>query len=466
MLYNIGMIGLGTMGYNLAMNMIDKNFTVAGFDKSIEKVTKTNEAQPDEKYFAFADSKAFVEALELPRKIILLVPAGKIVDAVLDELTPLLSGGDIVIDAGNSHFTDTLRRVQSLQQSGLHFMGMGVSGGEEGARFGPSIMPGGNIEAWKAVQPVLEAISAKVNGEACVAYMGKDAAGHYVKMVHNGIEYAIMQLIAETYDLLKNGCGYTNDELQQLYEGWNAGQLQSFLMEITAAVFKKKDENSDELLLDKILDKAKQKGTGKWTSQDAMDIQVPIPSIDAAVIARDISAYKEDRITLAKKFLSNRKQIEWTKAEAEATVHNALLSAVILSYVQGLSLLAKASEELKMEIPMKDVVKIWRGGCIIRSVLLKTFYSAYEKNAALNNLLFDDAIAALLRENTGSLRALISQASLNGIPAGAFAASLTYFDSFTSEKLPVNLIQAQRDFFGAHTYERIDREGIFHTDWN
>ncbi|MEP6674576.1 MAG: NADP-dependent phosphogluconate dehydrogenase [Ferruginibacter sp.] len=465
MLYNIGIIGLGTMGYNLAQNMIDKGFTVAGCDKSAEKVNNTNGQQSREKYLANTNSQLFVQSLELPRKIILLVPAGKIVDDVLNELLPFLSKADIVIDAGNSHFTDTLRRVQSLQKNELHFMGMGVSGGEEGARFGPSIMPGGNVDAWKALQPILEAISAKVNGEPCVAYMGKDAAGHYVKMVHNGIEYAIMQLIAETYDLLKNGCGYSNEDLEKLYTGWNDGMLQSFLMEITAEVFKKKDDTGNALLLDMVLDKAKQKGTGKWTSQDAMDVQVPIPTIDAAVIARDISAYKDERIALSKIYSGNRQPTAWHKEEAGNIVQNALLCAVIISYAQGLSLLATASTELKMEIPLKDVVKIWRGGCIIRSVLLKNFYTAFEKDPALVNLLFDETVASLLKENMNGLRQLVSEASLKGFPVAAFSASLGYIDAFSSERLPVNLIQAQRDFFGAHTYERIDREGIFHTQW-
>ncbi len=465
MSYSMGMIGLGTMGYNLALNMIDHGFTVAGYDKSPAKVTDTNSKQSAEKYLATTDVKAFTASLELPRKIILLVPAGKIVDDVLAELLPNLSKGDIVIDAGNSHYTDTLRRVQNLQQSGLHFMGMGVSGGEEGARFGPSIMPGGNMEAWQAVQPVLEAISAKVDNEPCVAYMGKDAAGHYVKMVHNGIEYAIMQLIAETYDILKNGCGFSNEALQKLFAGWNEGILRSFLIDITAQVFLKKDELSDKLLVDMILDKAKQKGTGKWTSQDAMDIQVPIPTVDAAVIARDLSALKEQRVRLSKIY-ANRKQTGLSSEEAAAVLHNALLSAIVISYAQGLSLLSKASAELKMEINMKDVVKIWRGGCIIRSVLLEQFYKAYEKEPGLETLLFDDQVAVLLKENIPALRQLISTASLNGFPVPAFGASLSYLDGYASEFLPVNLVQAQRDFFGAHTYERTDREGIFHTDWN
>ena len=395
----------------------------------------------------------------------LLVPAGKPVDDVIENLLPHLSKGDIIIDGGNSHYVDTVRRVKYLADQEFHFMGMGVSGGEEGARKGPSIMPGGDLEAFKVVQPILEAVAAKVNGEACTAYMGKDAAGHYVKMVHNGIEYAIMQLISEVYDLMHRGLGLSNEEMHQIFHQWNQEELNSFLIEITADIFKQKDVETGKELLDVILDKAGAKGTGKWTSQDAMDRGVSIPTIDIAVSLRTLSAYKEQRINASKIYNKTHSSLETDQSKFINELKEALFCAIIISYAQGLSLLVKASEELSMEIPLKDVVKIWRGGCIIRSTLLETFYEAYSAKTDLENILLDDNIASLLISRIDSLREVVSAAAKSSIPAGALQTALAYFDAYTSERMSTNMIQAQRDYFGAHTYQRVDREGTFHTEW-
>jgi 6-phosphogluconate dehydrogenase len=395
----------------------------------------------------------------------MLVPAGKPVDDVIADLLPLLDKGDIVIDGGNSHYTDTLRRVTYLQEKGLHFMGVGISGGEHGARTGPSIMPGGDPTAYPHVQPILEAVAAKVNGSPCVAHLGKGAAGHYVKMVHNGIEYAIMQLISETYDLLHRGLGLNNDELHKIYKNWNEGELQSFLVEITKDIFLQKDDKTDNRLVDMILDKAGSKGTGKWTSQDAMDLPVPVPVIDMAVTMRDLSTYKDERTQAAAIYKNPAVDIPVPKEVFIQQVQDALFFATILSYVQGMAMLAKASTELDMQIPLPEVVRVWRGGCIIRSSLLEVFYAAYKKNPTLPNLLLDGDIAQLLQSKKQNMRNLIIHAIHMGYPVAGLMASLSYFDAYRSERLPTNLIQAQRDYFGAHTYQRIDIPGVFHTEW-
>ncbi|HTN35843.1 MAG TPA: NADP-dependent phosphogluconate dehydrogenase [Arachidicoccus sp.] len=466
--FDFGMIGLGVMGMNLLYNMADHGFSVIGLDLDPQKAAALEKGASEGTHVkGTTDTKTFIDELATPRKITLLVPAGKPVDAVVASLLPFLDKGDIIIDGGNSHHTDTLRRVKELAEKGFHFMGMGVSGGEKGARFGPSIMPGGDKEAYEHVRPLLEAISAKVgeNNEPCTAYMGKDAAGHYVKMVHNGIEYAIMEVISEVYDLLKNGLGYTNDQLHGLFKKWNQGRLQSFLVEITRDIFATKDPETGGYLVDMILDKAGAKGTGKWTSQDAMDAGVSIPSIDMAVSMRTISAYKEDRLKAAKLYAPVVRRIEADPSTFEAQVESALYLTTIICYAQGLSLLVKASEELKMEIPLKDVVKIWRGGCIIRSTLLETFYQAYQADPALSNILLDATIAGEVKASVEDLRKVVSEATKSGISIGAIQSSLAYLESYTSAKMPTNLIQAQRDNFGSHTYQRIDKEGIFHTEW-
>lgn len=466
--YDFGMIGLGVMGRNLLLNMADHGFPVIGFDLDAQKAAALESAATAGTTVKGVNTlAAMLQQLKTPRKIMMLVPAGKPVDDVIESLLPLIQQGDIIIDGGNSHYTDTLRRVKYLEPKGFHFMGMGVSGGEQGARRGPSIMPGGDEQAYQHVKPLLEAVAAKVNGETCTAYMGKDAAGHYVKMVHNGIEYAIMQLISEVYDVLKRGLGLNNDELHDIFKKWNEGELQSFLVEITRDIFLQKDDVTGNRLVDMILDKAGAKGTGKWTSQDAMDLPIAIPTIDTSVALRTVSAYKEERVQAAALYKPSIKPLKGNKDAIIQQLHDALYFATIICYAQGLSMLYKASDELKMDIPLKDVVKSWRGGCIIRSSLLETFYAAYNKKGKkLSNILLDRSIARLLKKKERNTRAVIKLATQNKLSAACLMSTIAYFDAYTTERMPTNLIQAQRDYFGAHTYQRIDKEGIFHTEWN
>jgi 6-phosphogluconate dehydrogenase len=464
--FDFGMIGLGTMGRNLLLNIADHGFAAIGFDRDPAKgALLESSATPGTRVKSAPDLAAMTQQLNKPRKIMMLVPAGPVVDNVIADLLAVAEEGDIIIDGGNSHFTDTLRRIKIAEEKKVHFMGMGVSGGEQGARTGPSIMPGGDPVAWQQVKPVLEAIAAKVNDEPCVAYMGKGAAGHYVKMVHNGIEYAMMQMISEGYDLLKRGLGLTNDELHAVFNTWNEGELRSFLIEITAAIFLKKDELSENRLLDMILDKAGAKGTGKWTSQDAMDLGVSVPTIDIAVAMRDLSAMKEERIMASSLYTSAVKSINADKEKFLQQVHDALVFGMIMSYAQGLSMLSKASTVLGMDIPLQEVVRIWRGGCIIRSSLLEHFTAAYKKEKDLSNILLNRKIATMVKKKQSGIRWAIQRGIHTRIPVAAFASALAYFDAWCSERLPVNLVQAQRDYFGAHTYQRIDREGSFHTEW-
>lgn len=464
--FDFGMIGLGVMGRNLLLNMADHGFSVIGFDKDLSKVTNLESfASPGTTVKGVSTLSEMVNQLKRPRKLMMLVPAGPIVDYVINDLLPLLEEGDIIIDGGNSHYTDTLSRIKFLEDKKIHFVGMGVSGGEHGARTGPSIMPGGDVKAWHELKPILEAVSAKVNDEPCVAYMGKAAAGHYVKMVHNGIEYAIMQLISEVYDALKRSVGLNNDELHELFKKWNEAEMSSFLLEITAAIFLKKDEFSNNRLVDMILDKAGSKGTGKWTSQDAMDLPVPVPTIDIAVAMRDLSVYKEERVSAASLYQPKIKTIAKNKEKIIQQLHDALFAATILCYAQGLAMLHKASVELNMDIPLKDVVRIWRGGCIIRSSLLEQFTAAFKKNPQLSNILLHKKVATLVKKKIPALRKIVQLSAAGKIPAAGLASALSYFDAYCSENLPTNLIQAQRDYFGAHTYQRIDKEGSFHTEW-
>ncbi|CAN5669508.1 NADP-dependent phosphogluconate dehydrogenase [soil metagenome] len=466
--FDFGMIGLGVMGRNLLLNMADHGFAVIGFDLDAKKATSLEAAAtPGTKVKGVTTLADMVSNLIAPRKIMMLVPAGKPVDDVIESLLPLIQQGDIIIDGGNSHYTDTLLRVNYLHPKGFHFMGMGVSGGEQGARRGPSIMPGGDADAYQHVKPLLEAISAKVNGEPCTAYMGKDAAGHYVKMVHNGIEYAIMQLLSEVYDILKRGAELTNQELYETFKQWNDGELQSFLVEITRDIFLQKDDVTNNDLVDMILDKAGSKGTGKWTSQDAMELPVAIPTIDMSVALRTISAYKEERVQAAALYKPSVKPFKGNKEAIIKQLHDALYFSTIICYAQGLAMLYKASDELKMDIPLKDVVKSWRGGCIIRSSLLEVFYTAYNKKGRkLSNILLDRSIATLIKKKDRNMRAIVKLASQNRLTSACLMSTLSYFDAYTAERMPTNLIQAQRDYFGAHTYERIDKEGKFHTEWN
>jgi 6-phosphogluconate dehydrogenase len=464
--YAFGMIGLGVMGRSLLLNMADHDFAVAGHDKDAGKVDSLNNEAGERKAKGFLDVKEFIQNLQTPRAIMMLVPAGKPVDSVIEELTPLLDKGDILIDGGNSHFTDTNRRVEELEAKGLHFFGMGVSGGEEGARRGPSMMPGGDKDAYNVMKPIFEAIAAKVNGEPCVTYIGPGASGHFVKMVHNGIEYGIMQLLAETYEIMKNGLGMDNDAMQKVFAEWNAGRLQSFLMEITAEIFTYKEQGSDHLLIDDIKDEARAKGTGKWTSQVAMDLQAPSPVIDTAVAMRDLSKYKEMRVKAAEKYKSSEEStLQGEKEDVLKSLEQAFYFSMVVTYAQGMFLLTNASIEYKYDLKLDEIAKIWRGGCIIRSLFLNDIYNAYQNDKNLAHLLLDDNVQAIVKEVLPDARKIVSAATAAGVAAPAYAAALSYFDAFRSARMPSNLTQAQRDFFGSHTYELIGKEGVFHTQW-
>lgn len=464
--FDFGMIGLGVMGSNLLLNMADHGFAAIGFDLKPERCKALEDAANEGTVVKGVNTMAeMVQSLKKPRKMMMLVPAGKPVDVVIESLLPHLEAGDIVIDGGNSFYKDTLHRVAYLQEKGIHFFGMGISGGELGARLGPSMMPGGDKEAYQYLKPILEAVAAKAGETPCVAYMGNGAAGHYVKMVHNGIEYAMMQMISEVYDLLRRGAGVGNEELHNIFKQWNKGQLQSFLIDITADVFQTRDTETDNFLVDVILDQAGSKGTGKWTSQEALNLPVAIPSIDAAVAARNLSVFKEERVKAAQLYAPSNNKIQFTD-ELLADLENALAFGFVIAYAQGLSMLARASVELNMNIPLPSVIQVWKAGCIIRSALLGNFTAAFEKEPQLANLLLDKDIADLLKNREESLREVVTQAVGAKIPVSVLGSSLSYFDNYVSERMPTNLIQAQRDHFGAHTYRRIDREGVFHTEWN
>ncbi len=460
------MIGLGTMGSNLALNINDHGFSVAGFDTDSSKANALNAERQSESMQSFSNLQQFMDALETPRNIILLVPAGKIVDAVLGDLKAFWGQNDVVIDCGNSHFTDTQRRVDEWSSSGIHFMGMGISGGETGARYGASIMPGGDKEAHARIAPMLQAVCAKINGAPCTAYMGNGAAGHYVKMVHNGIEYAIMQLLSECYHLMKVYGQMSNEEIQQTFDAWNKGRLQSFLMEITAAVFTQPDDKGNGKLIDKILDTAGQKGTGAWTTQDAANVVAAIPSIDSAVTQRIISSYKTQRVEAAKLLSTQNSFTTKDRATFLANLEQAIYSCYILCYAQGLNMLVNASAEYKYNTSITSVASIWRGGCIIRAAMLEKITAAFQNNPNLKNLMDDSFFSKELNACREGFQQIVAVAIQAGIPVPAMCASLNYYVSFRSAWLPANLIQAQRDFFGAHTYKRNDREGIFHTEWN
>ena len=464
--YDFGMIGLGVMGRNFLLNVADHGFSAAGLDLDPEKARALDKESGDKPVKGTTNTAEFVAMLRRPRKIMLLVPAGKAVDSVIESLLPHLDKGDLIIDGGNSHFEDTNRRTEYMKMKGMQFLGVGVSGGSEGARRGPSIMPGGNLESYQLVGPILEAVSAKVNGAPCVAYLGNTSAGHYTKMVHNGIEYGLMQLIAEAYDILKNIGGLSNQELHEVFSQWNEGALESFLIEITADIFTERDDKGDGWLVDKILDKAKQKGTGKWTSQNAMDLGIGIPTIDAAVTMRGLSALKMERKQAAPHYT---RSIEDTpavnKEQVIIQVGEALHFAFIITYAQGMHLLAEASEEYDYGLDMKTVAKIWRGGCIIRAKLLEDMRQAYQEQPALRNLVLSPAFHDSLLHGQRAARAILKTAIDFGVPTMALSSALAYFDAYRSERLPLNLVQAQRDYFGSHTYERVDKEWVFHTEW-
>ncbi|MCF6151554.1 MAG: NADP-dependent phosphogluconate dehydrogenase [Candidatus Kuenenia stuttgartiensis] len=464
--FDYGMIGLGTMGCNLVYNMSDNGYTVIGFDKNRSQVETLKKEAGTEKISATSDLNEFLNTLKTPKVIIMLVPAGKIVDDVISELKPFLSKNDLLMDFGNSHFTDTNRRSEQLEESAIHFMGVGISGGELGARHGPSIMPGGPKKVYERVAKMLKAVSAKANNEPCVTWLGPGSAGHYVKMVHNGIEYGLMQLIAEAYHLLKECAAMSNDELHTVFSKWNEGELQSYLIEITADIFMQKDELTDSRIIDRILDSAKQKGTGAWTSEDAMNLQVPIPVIDIAVSMRDLSAYKNEREVAHQNMGGSEVKFTGDKNDLVKWVEQALYFSIITVYVQGMALLQVASKKYKYDLKLEDIAAIWRGGCIIRAALLEDIRSAFSKQPDLSNLILSVAFSKKLMQSQEGIRKVIQTGVGFGIPVPAMMGALAYFDSYRSGWLPANLIQAQRDDFGAHTYERNDREGIFHTHWN
>ncbi|MHB1685881.1 MAG: NADP-dependent phosphogluconate dehydrogenase [Ignavibacteriaceae bacterium] len=464
--YELGMVGLGVMGRNLVLNFADHGFSIAGFDKDTTKVSALNSEGAGKKVKGVNSLQEFISILKKPRVVMMLVPAGAPVDSVINDVLPFLEPGDLIIDGGNSHFTDTNKRFKELGDKKIHFLGIGISGGEQGARFGPSMMPGGPAEAYERIRPMFEAASAKVNGINCVEYLGPGSAGHYVKMVHNGIEYGLMQLISETYDILKRGLNFSNDELHEVFKTWNEAELQSFLIEITADIFLQPDDKNSGRLIDNILDKAKQKGTGKWTSQDAMDLQVPLNTIDAAVAMRDMSANKSERENAAKIFPVNSSLFNGDKKDFVNKLRGALYFSMIATYAQGMAMLLTASKEYEYNLKPQDVAKIWRGGCIIRAALLEDITKAFETAPDLSNLLIDPKFSKEIQKKSDDIRFVIKAAIDLGIPTPGFSASLAYFDSYRSAWLPANLVQAQRDLFGAHTYERVDEKGVYHTHWN
>ena len=467
-LAQFGMVGLGTMGRNFLLNVAEQGFSCVGYDLDDRKRKLLVEEGAEYSLASADDINAFVAALEKPRKIMLLVPAGPIVDSVINELRPIVEKGDIIIDGGNSHFLDTERRESLLRSEEIEFLGVGVSGGEEGARHGASIMVGGRPEVYEHIRPILEAASAKVNGEPCAAHVGNGPAGHFVKMVHNGIEYGMMQLIAEVYDLLKRGYGLSTPEIAELFAEWNAGELNSFLIEITSIVLRKADPDTGQPLVDLLLDTAGQKGTGRWTSQVAMDLGVPIPTIDSAVTMRQISARKAERVAAAAKFPPSQPTSmpdDFRKASV-SVVHDGLWLAFVTAFAQGFALLKAASAEKQLDIDLVEVTSIWRGGCIIRAALLEDFRSVFEAERGLQSILISEKFTPVLVARAASAKVAVNLALAYGIPCMSMASSLNYLLATTSDRLPANLIQAQRDFFGAHTYERTDKEGVFHTpDW-
>ncbi|MDF2668764.1 MAG: 6-phosphogluconate dehydrogenase [Paenibacillus sp.] len=463
----IGVVGLAVMGKNLALNIESRGFTVSVFNRSPEKTKDllNNEAKGKNLVGTYS-AEEFVQSLESPRKILLMVMAGKPTDDTINQLVPLLDEGDILIDGGNAYFPDTQRRNKELEAKNIRFIGTGVSGGEEGALKGPSIMPGGQEDAYKLVEPILTAISAKVGEDACCTYIGSDGAGHYVKMVHNGIEYGDMQLICEAYHLLKDVLGLTPQELHETFAEWNNGELDSYLIEITADIFTKVDPDSGKPMVDVILDKAGQKGTGKWTSQSALDLGVPLSIITQSVFSRMLSAMKDERVEASKILKGPKSQAATVDKQAfiEA-VRKALYASKICSYAQGFAQMRAASEEYNWNLKYGNIAMIFRGGCIIRARFLQNIKDAYDRNPELRNLLLDDYFKDIVENYQDAWRQVVTTAVATGIPAPGFASALAYYDSYRTERLPANLLQAQRDYFGAHTFQRVDKEGSYHFEW-
>jgi 6-phosphogluconate dehydrogenase len=466
----VGLIGLGVMGENLALNIERNGFTIAIYNRTTEKVDEfIKDRAAGKKVIGCHDAKTFVQSIARPRKIILLVKAGEAVDKTIESIKPFLDKDDIIIDGGNSHFEDTRRREKALKQEGFRLIGSGVSGGEEGALNGPSLMPGGDRKAYDEIKPIWEAIAAKVNDGPCVTYLGPDGAGHFVKMVHNGIEYGDMQLIAEVYDVLKRGLSLSASEISKIFSEWNKGILDSFLIEITAQVLSVVDQETKKPLVDRIVDKAGQKGTGKWTGEIALELGIPIPTIDAALTARQLSALKDERVAASKvlSFSGGVSANTLDKQKLIDALEDALYASKICSYAQGMALIKAGSDFYKWNIDLSETARIWKGGCIIRAQLLEQIRKAFARGASIQNLLVDTEFSAFLREAQGNWRYAITTAQMLGLPVPALSASLGYYDSYRSEFLPQNLTQAQRDFFGAHTYEVVGKPelGFVHSDW-
>ncbi len=462
----IGLIGLAVMGENLALNIESRGYSMAVFNRTYEKTAQLIAGRAKGKRFVGAKTlKEFVDALERPRRIIVMVKAGAPVDAVIDDLVPLLDRGDLIIDGGNSHFVDTIRRNKALAGGRLLFIGTGVSGGEEGALKGPSIMPGGQREAYGLMEEVLTSISAKVDGRPCCTYIGPNGAGHYVKMVHNGIEYGDMQLICEAYALMEGALGLTAAELHEVFTRWNAGDLNSFLIEITADIFKRIDEETGKPLVEMVLDRAGQKGTGKWTTVSALDLGIPAQTMAEAVFARCMSAIKDERVAASKVLGGPASKYTGDRDAFIDAIHGALYASKICSYAQGFQLMRAASAEYGWGLRFGEIAMIWRGGCIIRAHFLNRIKEAFDRDAELANLMLDPFFREILDRNQASWRKVVFTSAELGIPAPAFASALAYYDSYRRARLPANLLQAQRDYFGAHTYERVDRPGTFHSEW-
>ena len=462
----IGLIGLAVMGENLALNIERNGFPIAVYNRTTSKVDAfVNGVAKGKNVVGTRSLEEFVGAIARPRTIMTMVKAGAGTDAVIDQLVPLLDKDDLVIDGGNALFTDTIRRNKALADKGLLYIGTGVSGGEEGALWGPSIMPGGQREAYDRAAPIFRAIAAKVDGEPCCTLIGPDGAGHFVKMVHNGIEYGDMQLICEAYSLMTNVLGLSADELHDVFTKWNQGDLNSYLIEITRNILAKRDPETDRPIVDIILDRAGQKGTGKWTSQIALDLGVPAPTIVEAVFARCVSALKDERVAASKVLKGPSARFSGDRDEFVRAIHDALYASKICSYAQGFALMKAAGAEYGWDLKFGEIAMIWRGGCIIRAHFLHHIKEAYERNASLPNLLLDPYFTEIVERSQTAWRRVVSTAAELGVPVPAFSSALAYFDSYRSERLSANLLQAQRDYFGAHTYQRVDREGTFHTEW-
>jgi 6-phosphogluconate dehydrogenase len=462
----LGMVGLGVMGRNLLLNMAEHGHAVIGYDQNPEKISALNEEGQD-RFVHGADTLSdMVAALDHPRVVMMLVPAGQAVDAVIRDASPHLEQGDILIDGGNSHFTETNRRAADLADRGVRYLGVGISGGSRGARYGPSMMPGGDREAYPLVKTLFEDIAARVDEDPCVTYLGSGSAGHYVKMVHNGIEYGVMQIIAESYDLMHRGLGLSDDELSGVYQRWNEGRLKGYLMEITASIFRRNDEKTGERLINLILDEAHQKGTGMWMSEDAMELQMPVPTIDSAVAARDLSAQGHQRRKVSGVLDGPDPSMNADRQAFIASLEGAVHVGMIVAFSQGLASLRAASERYGYGVHLPDVAKIWRGGCIIRAALLEDIRAALVDNPDAGTLLITPAFAEQVNAQLDQLRQVVVHGLQAGIPLPTLSASLAYLDGYRTSRLPANLIQAQRDYFGSHTYERTDQEGSFHTEWS